>query len=491
MGKTGIIIKAAIILTLLVIKCHLIQAQIAFRPPSIPMWDTWIYEEDGDYHLFYLSGGNIGRAVSTDMIRWKALPTIKNMAEKGDWDQRGMAMTGNTVKHGNTYYMSYGSGTPGIRIGFLISKDLVNWKRYSKNPVLLPKTPYQEDTKHWRDLNAVYDEDKRQWNGYLFGIHEETTNPSIAYITSKNYLKWEYHEPLFISEKYSRHNNGFVYMEVPDVFKMGDKYYVIFSSVRSRKEFTSGRKDASGTWYLIGDNEGGPYRVPEEPLLLGYGHGRTDTYVGHTVMYKGQRLLYHHTWGSWGKVSLATPKLLHQNSDGTLELRYWKDLAKLEEQVLFEQAEITSKVNKEDSREWKMIEGITGKDMVITGKIKMGTSQAGITWHITGQKAQGICFYPNKDKITIGEVEYISTTYAKTIKNNFFDDYRKKGLLDGEFDVRIMVRSHMVEVYISDQLIFATAMLNTPDEGGGVGFWNEEGELLIRNLKISKLESLE
>ena len=42
-----------------------------------------------------------------------------NMAKKGDWDERGMRMTGSTVKHGDTYYMAYGSGSPGTKIGFL------------------------------------------------------------------------------------------------------------------------------------------------------------------------------------------------------------------------------------------------------------------------------------------------------------------------------------------------------------------------------------
>jgi hypothetical protein len=240
---------------------------------------------------------------------------------------------------------------------------------------------------------------------------------------------------------------------------------------------------------LIGDSKDGPYRVPEEPLLLGYGYGRNDTYVGHTIMYEGQRLLYHHTWGDFGKVALATPKLLHQNSDGTLELRFWENLTKLEEKLLFEQAEIKLRVKEEDSREWKMIEGIAGKDIVITGKIKMiGTSRAGLTWHIRGQKAQCISFYPNEDKITIGEVEHRNSFYARTIKNNIFDDYKKKGLLDGEFDVRIMVRSYMVEVYINDRLIFATA-INTVEEGGGVGFWSDKGDFIINDFKVLMLES--
>ena len=181
-----------------------------------------------------------------------------NMAKKGDWDEQGMRMTGSTVKHGDTYYMAYGSGNPGTNIGFLTSKDLMNWTRHSDEPSLTPKKPYKNGD-HWRDLTPVYDPDKGSWDGYLFGIHEKTSSPSIAHVRSKDFKKWEFLDPVFTSEAYTRYNDGFVYMEVPDLFIMGNKYYIVFSSVRSRKNFTSGRKDASGTWYLVGDSKEGPF----------------------------------------------------------------------------------------------------------------------------------------------------------------------------------------------------------------------------------------
>lgn len=82
------------------------------------MWDTWLYQDGKDYHLFFLSGGRIGRAVSQNLIDWKHLPPINNMAQEGDWDESGMRLTGCTVKHQDKYYMSYGSGegTPIARL---------------------------------------------------------------------------------------------------------------------------------------------------------------------------------------------------------------------------------------------------------------------------------------------------------------------------------------------------------------------------------------
>lgn len=479
----------ASLILILFIPC--IKAQIAFKPPSIPMWDTWIFEEEGVYHLFYLSKGDIGRAESVDMIHWSALPSIKIESEKGDWDEGGVRKTGCTVKVGDDYYITYGSNNPGTVVGLLISRDLKTWKRYEKNPVIFPEAPYKSETSDFRDLVTFYDTDQNVWDGYMFGIHGKTNRPSIVHLTSKNYKKWKFHEPAFISEDYTRENDGFVFLEVPDYFQMGDKHYLIFSSVRSRKEFTSGRRDASGTWYIVADKKEGPYSVPEEPLLLGYGHGRGDTYVGHTVTYKAQRLLYHQTWGDWGKICLGSPKLVHQNVDGTLELRFWKDLEKLQSKLLYEKQEIICKVSGEELRKWKQIQDLNAQDLVISCKVNLDkTSKAGIAWHVEGERAQGISFYPDENKLTIGEIQHITEHRANTIKNYVFDDFTKENLLEGDFDLRIMSREHMVEVYINDRLIFATSMLGLPQEGG-IAWWSEEGEMSIKDLSVFEMEAIQ
>ncbi len=476
-------------LVILVLCSSYVQGGITFRP-SIRMWDTWMIQVGDDYHLFYLSRGDIGRAVSKDLIHWKPLPTIRNMAMEGDWDERGMRMTGCTIKHGDRYYMSYGSGQPGINIGFITSKDLVNWERYDGNPVLLPKFPYRKNT-HWRDLVSFYNPGKQNWDGYLFGIHDKTGNPSIAHLSSVDYLDWTYHEPVFISEPYTRYNKGFVFLEVPDCFQMGDRHYIVFSSVRSRKEFTSGRKDASGTWYLIGENKEGPYAVPESPLLLGYGHGRKDSYVGHTIMYQGNRLLYHQTWGDDGPVCLGTPKLVHQKSDGTLELHFWQDLAKLEGELLYEKACLLSEGGDGDLRIWKQIDTVSARDFLIRCRINMKNAESGgIIWHHSENKAKGISFYPGKDMVTIGELEYRDLLNANTIENRVLDDYQDTGLQEGEIDVRIMVREHMAEVYINDRWIFTTSMPGLIRDGG-FGYWSEGGDIGLEGLRISVLEPLD
>ena len=99
------------------LSCCLVTASMCFAgvvyDPPEGMWDTWVMQDGDEYHLFFLAGGHIGRAVSKDLIHWKHLPPIKNMAQKGDWDDGGMSLTGSTVKHGDKYYLCYGARAPG------------------------------------------------------------------------------------------------------------------------------------------------------------------------------------------------------------------------------------------------------------------------------------------------------------------------------------------------------------------------------------------
>jgi hypothetical protein len=118
------------------------------------------------------------------------------------------------------------------------------------------------------------------------------------------------------------------------------------------------------------------------------------------------------------------------------------------------------------------------------------SNRAGITWHIEGNKAQGLTFYPNENRITIGEIRHVNRLWANTIINNIFDDFTKEGFIDEKFNLRIMNRVHMVEVYINNKFIFATNMLGTPQKGK-VGYWSDEGEITINDLKIYATEELE
>lgn len=463
------------------------SAGVVYQSPE-KMWDTWVLDNDGEYHLFFLSRdngiGNIGRAVSKDLIHWKHLPPIKNMAKKGDWDELGMMMTGCTVKHGNKYYLSYGARSEGTPIGLLESDDLVNWKRVG-DPVLTAKPPYHKS--HWRDLSPIWNKEKQQWDGYLFGIHAKTSRPAIACVTSKDFLKWEYQEPLFISEEYTRDNNGFVYLEVPDLFEMGGKYYVTFSSIRSRKNATSGRLDASGTWYIMADKKEGPYRVPKNPLLLGTGLGRYDHYVGRTIVHKGKRLMYHQNWGKQ-RVDWSTPKLVEQDENNELYLKYWPDLDVLKTKQLLKEDSIS--VKSMPTMRFQEHEIKTkATDFMLTCNVHIKDAKSlSIFWR-RNEMPFGLKIEPATETFSIVQLHRVEKFNSNTYHTLLKDQYTNKNLFTDKMAVRILVRKGRSEVYINDRWVFNVGLKDIPATGD-FSLLVDSGEAQVNDLEIHELEPL-
>ena len=460
--------------------------------PGEKMWDTWIYQYEGEYHLFFLSDGRIGRAVSKDLIHWDRLPPIENMASADDWDADGMKMTGSVARVGDAFYLCYGSGD-GTPVGMIVSDDLLSWRRVGEAPILPSASPYKIGS-HWRDLSAYYDEQAKVWNGYLFAIDEKSGRPAIAQVTSENYLSWSYQEPAFVSDVYSPTNDGFVFLEVPDYFVLGDVHYLLFSSVRSRKRSTSGRKDAAGTWYLMAEKRNGPWRVPARPLLLGSGRGRYDHYVGRTTTFAGQTLLYHHTWGH-GPVSWATPKKVVQNGDGSLSLEYWSRLDTLVEKTLLHDSIVT--VEADPGKSALQVLDVSCADFMFTGILEHTRAEpVTLLWHIHRGPmtvASGLDIDARNDTISVSEIRYDKRSIDDFNGNTYLryrrDDIVRSDPKSQEIHIRIISRAHQVEIYIDDGWVFSMDMSDLPSKGT-FGLLADSGSARLKEVTISVLEDL-
>ncbi len=188
-----------------------------YRPrPELLLWDTWMFKEGADYHLFFLARPVLGRwdrvchAVSTDLINWEDRDDIllEEQEDKDRWDA-GSIMTGSVFECDRGYGMTYGSvkekdrskdGDNVQRIGLLFSKDLNHWEKCSENPVLVPKGPFYEDDPRdtvessiaWRDAYVVQVE-----NGYEAFIAAsnakkiKTANGCVARVFSRDLVQWE------------------------------------------------------------------------------------------------------------------------------------------------------------------------------------------------------------------------------------------------------------------------------------------------------------
>jgi len=318
--------------------------------------------------------------------------------------------------------------------------------------------------------------------------------PCVAHLVSKDLVKWAYLPPVFVS-------GDFVDMEVPDYFELEGRHYLMFSSGRSRKD-TSGRKNASGTYYVMSDRRDDGYRVPKDPLLLGSGTGRFDNYVGRTIPFEGGRLLYHHTAG--GPVTWATPKIVRQYKDGALWLRYWPGLAKLETRTLLDDPRGVSTDPRVGTGGWtlqnKRFTGqtphehrcilllpVSPADAMITCKVDpRGAETIGLVWRWDGTKGAGLTVSHRTD--TAAVVNVAAGTRLPTVKT--VDAYQGLRMTPGAQDLRVLVRAHRVEVYINDRWIFGTSMTDSP-RTGRIGLLVDSGSVTFSEVRVAEIEPLQ
>jgi len=302
------------------------------------MWDTWMFVEGDRYHLFTLTQPDgltywdrVCHAVSTDLLHWEDMPDIvlEEKQDKTAWDA-GVILTGMTFACDRGYAMTYGAvrlDDHVQRIGLAFSDDLIAWTKHPGNPILVPAGPYYEfdpaltaeNAVAWRDAYVIAVED-----GYEAFIaandasKTKTVNGCIAHARSKDLFDWELLEPIASP-------GLFVDMEVPQYYQLNDRHYLLFSTGTGMD--TPCRDNSAGTYHLVADRKDGPYRLPNEPLLIGSGHDRFDNYVAKIIDTHDGPLLYHHITGTpTTKTAFAAPKSVVQAGDGQLIVKRWRGL---------------------------------------------------------------------------------------------------------------------------------------------------------------------
>jgi sucrose-6-phosphate hydrolase SacC (GH32 family) len=442
-------------------------AQVYAPPPPKLMWDTWVFQKGDEFHMFYLQNDpgkiwdSIGRAVSKDLIHWKTLPMIESQGPAGSWDS-GPTLTGITIETGGKYLMFYAAEPKsGQSIGLMESSDLVSWKKHERNPLLISRPPHYAGA-DWRDMFVRRDAGTGLWHAYICARNAQK-HAAVAHLTSTNLLDWTYLPPLFSDPALND-------MEVPEPFSLGGRHYLVFSSVRSRMKETSGRKDASGTFYLVGDSEDGPYRFPAEPLFLGSGHGRFDVYVGRVLRFGGETLLYSQTVG--GPVMWATPKVIRQNKDGSLWLGYWNNLDRLKARA-FQQNE---KASVKDGT--LRLQKDAGDFMLECDLARGGAAKAGFVWRDADSKSSGMML----DR---------ANGMAEVLENGkVIDDISIPGLGKRNQKIRILVRAHRAELYVNDRWLFNWRMKSMPPSGA-LSLTAVGGQARVSHMRINELEPLQ
>jgi beta-fructofuranosidase len=160
------------------------------------------------------------------------------------------------------------------RIGLATSNNLINWQKYSDNPLIEPDSRWYETydpeiwfDQAWRDPWVF--EHEGVFHAYITGRAnhgKKNERGVIAHATSPDLLHWELHPP-------STPPGEFGYLEVPQLVKIQGRWYLFFSTTKNlyseARLARPGIKQETGTHYFIADHPLGPFEFLTDEFFVG------------------------------------------------------------------------------------------------------------------------------------------------------------------------------------------------------------------------------
>jgi beta-fructofuranosidase len=213
------------------------------------VWDFWIADSGTEFHAFFLQAprsliepdlrhahATVGHAVSIDLVEWDVLPDALLPGPPGAWDDRAI-WTGSVVESGGLWHLFY-TGTSLAedgsiqRVGLAVSQDLHEWSRHPDNPIIESDARWYEQLDPtvwphlaWRDPWIFPDETGNGWHALITA--RGTSGPGnrrgvLGSARSADLIHWTVEPPLASP-------GLFHHLEVPQVFRVRDRWYLIFS----------------------------------------------------------------------------------------------------------------------------------------------------------------------------------------------------------------------------------------------------------------------
>lgn len=217
---------------------------IFYRPDEGVLADVIPYYEDGKYYLYFLHdyrnvadygvGVDWDLLVTSDFITYDYKGTVLRRGSTSQQDNN--VFTGSIIQDKTgLYHIFYtgnnaaylGSGKPKEAIMHAVSEDKLKWRKIPEDTFYAPANYMSDD---WRDPYVYYDETKEVYKMLLAArvtMGPEAARGVTAVFKSSDLKNWTEDKPIYAPGKYHTH-------ECPDLFKMGEWWYLIFSEFSDR-----------------------------------------------------------------------------------------------------------------------------------------------------------------------------------------------------------------------------------------------------------------
>ncbi|MCY2989519.1 MAG: hypothetical protein NTY19_16835 [Planctomycetota bacterium] len=201
-----------------------VRAPFHFRPREGNYGDPIPFFWKGTYHVFYLRGGlptvPWEHIVSTDLVRWKELPT----ALRADGDPEGFdgwsQATGSVFEKDGVFHIFYCGMNPKNPRGresicHATSPDLIRWTKHPADRIDPDGIHYSNQrNRDFRDPYVLWNEEEQQY--WMVPTATSLTGGGPGLLVSKDFKTWQQVQAL-----------DAVNQDCPDLFKIGDTWYLL------------------------------------------------------------------------------------------------------------------------------------------------------------------------------------------------------------------------------------------------------------------------
>lgn len=151
-------------------------------------FDPYVREWNDRFVMFasFRNGACIVRCESDDGITWTKPVEVLKGTEANDWEN--IVNRASVIKVNDVWYMWYtGQDAQSSRIGLAISKDGIHFKRYKKNPILIPDQKYEQQSVMnpcvlWDDNEHIF----KMW----YSAGQKYEPDVLCYATSEDGINW-------------------------------------------------------------------------------------------------------------------------------------------------------------------------------------------------------------------------------------------------------------------------------------------------------------
>lgn len=295
-----------------------------YRPVNAWAADFIPLYANGEYQLFYLLDWR-DKEKKGEGTPWYRISTkdFVHFTEHGQVLPRGTeaeqdlyVFTGSAIKAKDQYHIFYTGHNPHLRekgkpeqgVMHAVSNDMIHWKKIPEDTFYSPSDEYEPHD--WRDPFVFWNSEDHEYNMLLAARFKKgipRRRGLTALCTSKDLVKWQVQKPFYAPNLYFTH-------ECPDLFKIGDWWYLLFS------EFT----DLVRTRYRMSRSIKGPWIIPERDDFDGHAF-----YAAKTASDGKRRFIF--GWnptrtdakdnGTWNWGGNLVVHEIHQQQNGHLTVR--------------------------------------------------------------------------------------------------------------------------------------------------------------------------